>query len=183
MHGSSRSSGPLFLLIVLLALGATARWWGRAFFPLPYRAVVEAQAARYNLDPLLITAIIREESSFNPRAVSSRGALGLMQIMPSTGAWIAAQLGEDFRTASLLDPADNIRYGTWYLRSLVAEYGGDLVCAMAAYNAGNNRVNQWLSAGIWDGTLENISRLPYSETKRYLIKIRRSHAIYRFLYR
>lgn len=182
LRSSSRFKGPFALLLVLLVLGATIRWWGRIFFPLPYREAVEAQAARHGIDPLLVMAVIREESSFNPRAVSSRGAVGLMQIMPATGAWIAAQLGEDFSPAKLFDPAANIRYGTWYLHALIAEFGGDLVRALAAYNAGNNRVSEWLSVGIWDGSLERIGRLPFPETKRYLIRIRRSHAIYRFLY-
>jgi soluble lytic murein transglycosylase len=164
-------------------LGGTARVWGRLLFPRAHRFIVETEALRYDLDPLLITAIIREESSFDPGAISSRGALGLMQIMPETGAWIGTRLGVDFAPADLFDPAVNIHFGVWYLGSLLQEYRGDLTRALVAYNAGGNRVRDWIERGAWDGTLADMGRVPYAETRGYVIKIMRSYKIYGFLYR
>ncbi|MGQ9778316.1 MAG: lytic transglycosylase domain-containing protein [Bacillota bacterium] len=112
------------VVFVLFFLAFSVRWWGRLFFPLPYFDLVAAHARGYGLDPLLVEALIREESSFDPAAVSRRGALGLMQIMPETGLWIAAQLGEELTPARLFTPEENIRYGVWYLGMLWEKFGG-----------------------------------------------------------
>ena len=105
-----------------------------------------------------------------------------MQIMPETGLWIAAQLGEDLTPARLFSPRDNIRYGVWYLGLLWKRFSGDPVKVLAAYNAGWPRVKEWLSRGTWDGTVADLERLPFPETRRYIIRILRSYRIYRFLY-
>ena len=178
----SRIRAALILLVFFLCLFGTVRWWGRLFFPLSYWPLIEAESGRHRLDPLLILAIIREESAFDPKAISSRGARGLMQVMPETGAWIAARLGEEFMLGRLFVPADNIRFGTWYLAALLAEFQGDLTRSLVAYNAGGNKVRAWLAEGTWDGSLAALDRLPYKETRRYVIKIIRSYRIYRFLY-
>lgn len=177
------TKGTLCLLLVLFGLAGTARWWGRVFFPYPYRSIVEAESRKYGLDPLLVLALIREESSFNPEAVSRRGALGLMQVMPQTGSWIAAQLRESYTPERLLAPAENIHFGSWYLASLLAEFEGDPVKALIAYNAGGSRVRTWLAERVWDGTLASLGKLPYGETRQYVVKIMRTYRIYRYLYR
>lgn len=173
---------PVFFA-VLFVLAATVRWWGRAVFPVKYERLVLYHASRHGLDPLLVMALIREESAFAPRAVSRRGARGLMQIMPETGAWIAAQTGLAYEPNQLLSPDPNIRLGTWYLAYLLRDFGGDPIKALAAYNAGHNRIRDWLDKGIWDGRLATLDRVPYPETRRYVMKIVRSYRIYRFLYR
>ncbi|MCL6615354.1 MAG: lytic transglycosylase domain-containing protein, partial [Firmicutes bacterium] len=153
---------------MFIGLILSVRWWGRLFFPLPYFELVSAHARRHSLDPLLVEALIREESSFDPHAVSKRGALGLMQIMPETGLWIASQLGEELTPARLLAPEENIRYGVWYLATLFERFAGDAVKTLAAYNAGYNRVEEWRARGIWDGTLADLGRLPFLETRSYV---------------
>ena len=180
--GIDRKRLLLGTFLVVFGLAATVRWWGRLFFPLPYQNLVTIYAGQRSLDPLFVQAMIREESSFNPGAVSRRGALGLMQIMPETGAWIARQLDEEFTPARLFAPVDNIRFGTWYLAALRTEFHGDLVKTLVAYNAGSRRVHSWLADGTWDGRLGNLGDLPYAETRRYVIKILRSYRAYRFLY-
>lgn len=169
-------------VVILVVLVLTVRWWGRMLFPLPYIHLVEEHCRRYALDPLLVAAMIREESSFDPRAVSSKGALGLMQIMPDTGAWIGEQLGKRITPKELLNPEENIRCGVWYLSTLRDRFRGDEIKALAAYNAGDNRVEGWLAGGIWDGSLADLERLPYAETRKYVVRILRSYRIYRFLY-
>lgn len=172
----------LALLVTIFFMAGTVRWWGRVIFPAKYGDLIQEQSEDHRLDPLLVLALIREESAFDAKAVSRRGALGLMQVMPETGAWIAAQLGEKFSAERLLAPFDNVRYGTWYLRYLFTEFDGDTIKVLAAYNAGSNRVHVWLSRGVWDGSLAQLERMPFTETRRYVIKILRSYRIYRFLY-
>lgn len=131
-----------------------------------------------SIDPNLVAAIIREESHFNPKAVSSAGALGIMQIMPSTGAFIAKELDRDFEVKYLLDPSFSIELGSWYLGHLAKRFDGDLVLAIAGYNAGPG------AAARWKETLppeldEFIESIPYAETRSYAKKVLRSYA--RFL--
>lgn len=150
------------------------------FFPLDYREYVEAYAQEYDLDPWLIFAVIREESSFKADAVSRAGAMGLMQLMPKTAAWIIEQAG--FEMSDILEPTHNIRLGCWYIDWLRDYYDGDLIAALAAYNAGMSNVNQWLAKGVWDGTLEQVADIPFSETRRYISYVWESYDMYRYLY-
>jgi len=119
----------------------------------PYRELVEAAAKRYNLDPDLITSIITVESNFDPKAVSRKNARGLMQLLPET----AAQLG----VKNIDDPAENIDAGTRYLRDLLQKYNNDLALALAAYNAGPDKVQLY-------GTVP-----PYAETISYVRRVKR----------
>lgn len=172
---------------LLVALGAVAlaglvRTGLYVLYPFPYRATVEAQAARAGLDPLLVLAVIRNESRFKPDSVSSRGARGLMQVEPATGAWIAAQHGADFSPDRLYDPAVNIAYGTWYLGVLQREFSGRTPAALAAYNAGLGRVRAWLRGGVWSGGAGDLSRIPYPETRHFVARVLRDWHVYRLLY-
>lgn len=121
--------------------------------PLPYGSSIRSAAERYNLDGLLLAAIVEAESGFNPQAVSSRGAVGLMQIMPANAAPEARE--------NLTNPDFNIDLGAAYLRRLLKRYGGDLQLALAAYNAGPSAVRRF--GGI----------PPYRETRRYVEKVLR----------
>ncbi len=119
----------------------------RIEYPLDYGDIVRAEAARNRLDSALVAAVIYEESRFRPRAVSKVGAMGLMQLQPATAETIARRTGgRDFRVNDLYDPNVNIRYGSWYLRQLIDKYGNERL-ALAAYNAGESRVDTWLQEG------------------------------------
>lgn len=168
----------------LVAVGLFGgKWLLRLFYPLHFRQTVTHYAARHNLDPLLVQAIIRVESRYNPSARSSKGALGLMQLMPDTARWISGHTGESLADdRSLFDPDVNVRLGTAYLRELIDEYGGGLVPAMAAYNAGRGNVDKWIGTGVWDGRAESISSVPFPETRRYLQRVLATWAWYRRLY-
>jgi len=116
----------------------------RALYPLEQPDLLRTAASAAGLDAALVASLVRAESRFHAEAVSPRGAIGLMQIMPDTAAWIARQLG--VVTYDLTEPETNLRFGTWYLRYLLDRFGRvDL--ALAAYNAGPSRVDQWLAAG------------------------------------
>lgn len=168
-------------VVLLLAVLGPPLW--RIIYPWPYREVVERYAEANGLDPYLVAAVIRVESSFRPSAVSPKGARGLMQIMPATGAWIAGEMNlADFHPDRLFEVELNIRMGTWYLRHLSEQFGRDLEVALAAYNGGRGNVKNWLAQGIWSGRSSDIARIPFPETRNYVLRVLRMHAIYRELY-
>ena len=139
--------------------------------------------------PYLISALIREESAFNASARSSAGAVGLMQIVPKTAFDIAKSLEiQSFNEKMLLDPSLNIQFGTWYFRSLLNRFNGNLVSAIAAYNAGPTAVARWRGATVGatssDGrsTLheeEFIESIPYEETRKYVKRVLQVYREYR----
>lgn len=174
----------LLLLLGLLLVAAIALWWSaRRVYPYPYRALIEEAAARHQLEPNLVVALIRNESKFNPVAHSTEGALGLMQIMPETGAWIANQTGRPFKDDDLLDPAQNIEMGCWYLQNLNKEFAGDTVVVLAAYNGGRTNVRDWLDSQTWSGERHTLTQIPFPETRTYVGRVLRDEQIYRRLYR
>lgn len=175
-------------LVVLAALLCIylflhSRWYLGWAYPVPYRDLITQYCAEHNVDPFLVTAIIRVESRFRPRAVSEKGAKGLMQVMPDTGRWAAQELGIDrFQPEMLHDPGVNLRIGTWYLASLGREFGGDKVIVVAAYNAGRGNVRKWLEAERWTGRKEEIDRIPFPETRDYVRKVLTLYERYRQVY-
>src|SRR5690606_24055372 len=141
-------------LAVGFAFGAET-WFLKLLYPFPFRAGVERAAADAGLDPYLVAAVAKVESGFNPRAVSPKGARGLMQVMPDTGAWVARQIGwERYHPDLLFEPEISLRIGAWYLAHLRRAFDGRLVPALAADNAGRGNVGRWLASGLWDGSLE-----------------------------
>jgi|LZCG01.1.fsa_nt_gb soluble lytic murein transglycosylase len=164
-----RRIGGILLLVVLLLLGLGVL---KVIYPLRYVDALDHWARLRSLDPYLVASVIRAESRFRPRACSPRGAIGLMQITPTTGEWIAAQVGEDgFTVENLYDPDLNIRFGTWYLRYLLERFE-KIDLALAAYNAGPTNLARW-QAG--EGTI-------FSETASYIEKVKRGRTAYRTLY-
>ncbi len=178
---------PLFLLIVivmaLMLVQGVYSCLQRSAYPLTYYEYIAASAARYQVDPFLVAAVIKVESKFDPHAVSSQGARGLMQIMPATGLWAAQQMGlKDFEEGMLFDPQTNIQIGTWYLANLSREFDGALPLVIAAYNGGRGKVNSWLSTGVWDGTYAGREAIPYAETRAFLKRVLDNYEGYRNLY-
>lgn len=151
-------------------------------YPYPYQETVQKYAREYHVDSSLCVAVVKVESKFKHDAVSHRGALGLMQIMPETGKWIASQLGEEFSEEKLKDPETNIRYGIWYLSSLQQEFEGNNVLALAAYNAGRGNVHAWMVEKKWSMNFTHIDSIPFAETREYVRSVQRSQAKYKELY-
>ena len=152
-------------------------------YPVAYTEEIQTCAAEYALDPYLVLAIMRCESSFKSDAVSSVGAIGLMQIMPDTGTWIAHKLGLDavYNEQMLYDPACSVRFGCWFLRFLTDRFEGELPHIIAAYNAGHGSVEKWLDDPAYsqNGIL---TAIPYPETERYVEKVQTALEAYRTLY-
>lgn len=146
---------------------------GKGKYPLEYEDIIVKYAQENGLDPYFVAAVIYVESGFDAQAVSGAGAMGLMQIMPDTGEWIAGKLGIDaFEQSMLFDPDTNIKFGSWYLHFLNDKFEGNRQLVMAGYNAGHNRVAGWLE----DKTLSDgkeLKEIPFAETERY--EIGRAH--------
>ncbi|MDW7652308.1 MAG: lytic transglycosylase domain-containing protein [Bacillota bacterium] len=173
----------LVMTTLLLAFWRTPQV-GRLLYPYSYREIIEENAAEYGVDPLLVAAVIRVESKYDPDAVSPRGALGLMQLMPATAEWIAPQVGIDTLTEEmLLDPKVNIKLGTWYLANLSEEFSANLDVVLASYNGGRGQVKRWLDEGIWSGRYADRSEIPFSETRLFLYKVKKAYGRYQELYR
>jgi len=162
---------------------APVTFW-RLLFPLPYRAELERNARRNSLDPFLVAGLVRQESEFNPQALSAAHAYGLTQILPGTGRALARKLGpRRFRTSMLFRPEVNLRLGTSYLRSLLDEHAKQLEATLASFNAGKSRVENWLSWTRYQEPAEFIESIPFSETRTYVLAVLRNTQIYRRLYR
>ena len=154
-------------------------YW-RILFPEPWWETIKAESARNNLDPYLVASLIRQESEFDPRAVSYANAYGLMQLLPSVGKQLAREEGiSHFETFQLLDPAMNIRLGTRYLRQMLDKFGGVQEYALAAYNAGDSRVVDWQSAGPYSGIDEFVESIPFTQTREYVEAILRNEETYK----
>lgn len=153
-------------------------------YPLGNPSWINRYAESQNLDPALLCAVILEESRFDPQARSVAGARGLMQIMPGTGKEIAKGLKvRPYGDQKLFDPELNIRFGSWYLARLLEEFGGKTHLAVAAYNAGPKAVRDWLRRFPGLSEDEFVERIPYAETRNYVVKVLTSQQVYRNLYR
>jgi len=154
-------------------------YW-RILFPEPYWSIIKAEAAKNDVDPYLVASLIRQESEFNPSVISYANAWGLMQLLPSVGHSLAKQEGmKSFQTFQLLDPETNIRLGTRYLKQTLDHFGGVPEYALAAYNAGESRVQDWQSAGPYSGMDEFVESIPFTQTREYVQAILRNIEIYR----
>ena len=140
-------------------------------YPRAYWATVERLAERYDIDPLLVLAIVREESRFDADARSIAGALGLMQLMPKTAYRLDNRLGLGIENSyEILNTKNNLHLGTYYLSSLVKEFGS-YTYAIAAYNAGENIVNKWRKQRRYRSADEFIEDIPYEETRNYVKRV------------
>ena len=154
-------------------------YW-RILFPEPYWDTIKTESEKNGLDPYLVASLIRQESEFNPAAVSYANAWGLMQLEPAVGRAMAREEGlAHFETYQLLDPETNIRLGTRYLRHMLDKFGGVQEYALAAYNAGDGRVVDWEAAGPYHGMDEFIESIPFTQTREYVEAILRNIETYR----
>jgi len=159
----------------------------KILYPFPYRSIIEKYSARWHVDKFLTIAVMKVESNFQESANSQSGAVGLMQIMPETAAWIASQLDEKPEEVAddiknLRKPETNIRYGTWYLAELEEEFKGNDVLALAAYNAGRGNVRDWMEKNNWNENFSDVDKIPYGETRDYVKKVMHCREKYSKLY-
>ncbi|MCM3289972.1 lytic transglycosylase domain-containing protein [Paenibacillus sp. MER 180] len=172
--------GMLFLLFV------QSQWLGRWMYPIAYEDEIRKYAAQYDVDPLLVAAIIRVETNFQAGRESRKGAIGVMQLMPETATWAMEQLKMNNRWSldELKNTADpNILIGTWYLKSLHKQFNENWIAAIAAYNAGPGNVNKWIRNKVWDGSYDTAKQqIPYGETKLYVQRVIHYYDKYKNIY-
>ncbi len=155
----------------------------KIIYPLHYKEIIFRYAEKYDLDPYLIASIIRVESKFDKEATSQRGAIGLMQIMPATGKWIAKEIDiDDFTTEKLYKPELNIKFGSWYLAHLKRIFDDDLTLVIAAYNGGQGNVNRWIELKKWTGKHKDSEQIPFPETRDYVQKTVKTYRRYQKIY-
>ncbi|MEH1921792.1 lytic transglycosylase domain-containing protein [Nostoc sp.] len=145
-------------------------YW-QARYPFPYLREIEKWSTERKLNPLLVTALIRQESRFEPKIKSVANATGLMQLLPSTAQWIAPQIKVDFKTINLENPNDNIMLGTWYLDHTHQQYNNNSLLAIASYNAGPGNVSKWLQTLTTQDPDEFVEEIPFDETKNYVRQV------------
>jgi soluble lytic murein transglycosylase len=163
-----------FVAIVVGALAyvnqTSPPWYERIRYPLSYSEYIRVHAHEHGLDPALVAAVIYQESKFRTSAKSSSGAIGLMQLTPSTAEGIAIRThGSAFHTSDLYNAEINIRYGAWYLHNLFVKYGSERL-VLAAYNAGQGNVDKWRANG---------EPIQFAETRAYVARVEHLKSIYR----
>lgn len=157
-------------------------YW-EALFPRPYWSDLKRFSAANGLDPYLVASLIRQESEFNPAAVSRANAVGLMQLLPKTGKTVAHQVElKRYNATQLFTPTVNLELGTRYFRGMVDKFGGSFEHALAAYNAGSDRVEEWMGQGKYRDTTEFVESIPFTETRDYVQAILRNANVYKQLY-
>jgi peptidoglycan lytic transglycosylase len=156
-------------------------WEG--LFPRPFWDELKRDAAANHLDPHLVASLIRQESEFNPSAISHANAMGLMQLLPSVGKGLAKEMKiRHFSPDDLLVANTNLQLGTRYFKHMVDHYDGQVEYALAAYNAGEDRVDDWRKNGQFKDIEEFVESIPFRETREYVQAIMRNAIIYKLLY-
>jgi soluble lytic murein transglycosylase len=151
-------------------------------FPAPYRAELREHVRSNDLDEAWVYGLMRQESRFAVRANSSVGAAGLMQIMPETARWVARKIGmKNYRSALISEMSTNLKLGTYYLKTVLAQFSNNPVLASAAYNAGPNRAQQWRGDKPLEGAIY-IETIPFDETRDYVKKVMSNTAYYAQLF-
>ncbi len=174
----------IIILSIIIILGGSIYLEGdrikNLFYPRKYSEYVEKYSKEYNIDENLVYSIIKAESKFDEKAISRRGAKGLMQIADITKNWAIQELNLDSEI-DIYDPEINIKIGCWYLNTLYKEFGKtDLV--ITAYNGGSGNVKKWLSSKDYSFDGENLNTIPFPETDKYLEKVNKYYKQYDKLY-
>ena len=178
------------LLIICISIGGGIlinELWNvieQKLHPMDYSEIISAASEEFDIPEYIIYATIKVESDFDPNAVSSAGAIGLMQMIPSTFEWLTGpqHLDENLSTKSLDDPKVNIRYGTYYLSYLYKKFDYNWDNTFAAYNGGETNVASWLKDPEYSDLKGNLTNIPLKETENYVKKINKEIDTYRELY-
>jgi soluble lytic murein transglycosylase len=153
----------------------------KVLYPLPYESVIRREAAKNDFDPMLAAGLMRQESTFQSDALSAQNAIGLMQVVPKTGRLLAKQLRVRFSPARLFEPEYNIQLGMLYISGLVKLTGAPAY-ALAAFDAGEDRIAAWKAERNYDEIPELVESIPFSETRDYVQIVLRNSEVYRMIY-
>ncbi|MFH1073633.1 MAG: lytic transglycosylase domain-containing protein [Candidatus Firestonebacteria bacterium] len=171
----------VLLVILTIILLLVSDWFWTALSPITHNVLLDKYSKEYKLDPLLVAAIIKSESTFNPIAVSEKGAVGLMQLMPSTAEEMAHELNVDYvDVEDLYDPEINIHLGYYYMVKLLKRYNGNLVFALAAYNAGTKNADEWIKN--YRGNPDRAAAaIIFPETRKFIKEVQFTYEILKFV--
>lgn len=174
----------IFFIIISIYVAITSvKWLGKIIYPLKYSDHIANYSKEYDVDKYLVASIILIESKYYKDAKSHKDARGLMQITPSTGEWIAKQIGiEKYNSDMLYDPKANIRMGCWYINNLKKQFNNNMDLVLAAYNGGSGNVSKWLKDERYSIDGLNLKDIPFEETKNYVKKVNKHYKIYKKLY-
>lgn len=177
----------IFVFVLLVVILASVTYFANELaeknsYSVEYKEEIIKYSKKYSLNPALVAAVMHCESSNDVNALSNKGAMGLMQIMPETGDWIADKLEiQDYNSELLYNKDINIEFGCWYLSFLKERFHGEFINYVAAYNAGHGKVEAWLKESEYskDGVLVSI---PYKETREYVKRVEKAMEKYEELY-
>lgn len=178
------------IAVLVLALAGLTIWiaFDRApevvirHYPMEYESTIRLCARLNDIPPAYVASVILAESSYDPQAVSSVNAQGLMQLLPSTAEWIAGKLGETYTEGCLFNPETNLRYGCWYLGFLMQRYHGDMRLSSSAYHAGQGNVDKWLQNPEYSPDGVTLAVIPYESTDTYVQRVLKYYEKYAELY-
>ena len=168
------------VVLVVVLLGSI--YGAYRLFPLRYLHEIRLASDEMDVDRYLVAALIKAESNFEIDAISRAEAKGVMQLTDDTAQFCAKKLGIDLKEGDIYSPAVNIRLGVFYLKRMLEMFNGDEALAVAAYNAGEGRVHEWLNNPEYSTDGENLKIIPYAETERHVKKIETYKKIYKVLY-
>lgn len=167
---------------LLMPIDSAPQQFWKLAFPLPFRASLEKFAKQYDVDPFMAAALIRQESEFDPQAVSVTSARGLMQVQPTTGRELARKLKVPYALPKLFQPEYNLQLGTYYFSNLMKQWSGNLEAVLASYNAGPSNAKKWITWGEFREPAEFIETVPITQTRDYIQAVERNAATYREIY-
>lgn len=147
-----------------------------------YHELIEQVAEEFELEPAYVASVVMAESSYRTDAVSNVGARGLMQIMPTTGEWIASKFEDEYDDEMLFDPETNLKYGCWYLSFLMRRYDNDMTCASSGYHAGQGTVDGWLADPQYSEDGKTLTNIPGDATRTYVERILAFYEVYKEIY-
>lgn len=150
-------------------------------YPMKYCDEIKKYSLEFDVDGGLVASVINVESGYREGVISSKGAKGLMQIIPSTGEWLADRLGEEFEEEKLLDSDFNIKLGTYYLSYLIGKFG-DVKIALCSYNAGEGNVKSWLKDERYSSNGKELTKIPFKETENYVNRVEKNYKYYKNKY-
>ena len=172
----------LILSIFVVALSFCIGAFYGYFYPMKYQEEIVNFSSLYRVDAGYIASVANVESGFDERAKSNKGAIGIMQLMPSTAEWLASKLGEEFDENMLYDGKYNIKLGTFYLSYLFLQFD-DVKTALCAYNAGQGNVKNWLNNKEYSADGKTLIKIPFEETKNYITKVLKNYIYYKNQYK
>lgn len=152
------------------------------FYPMKYSDEIVSISKQCNVDSALIASVANVESNYNENALSSKGAVGIMQIMPTTAEWIAKKYNIEYNENYLNEPVYNIELGSYYLAYLI-DYFGVTEVGLCAYNAGQGNVSNWLKNSEYSTDGKNLKKIPFKETKEYLNRVNKNYHYYKNRYK